>query len=106
MKYYNGLESMETNMALPMVNTMTCLNPNTPDEFYDVIPKLQLKNSDNGSVDGDGVLVFFNGLRPTGDADYWISDDVDEMFIDSDNPCWLQTQNEWNAIVLDSMWYH
>ena len=97
MTYYNNTDTLETNMCLPMTNTMTFLNPKTPDEFYDVMPKLHFKDADKAQQDGDGVLVFFNGIVNTGDADYWISDDVDEMFIDSDSPCWLQTRHEWNT---------
>jgi len=95
--YYNDMETLETNMCLPQQNNMVELNPNTPKEFYDAMPKLQMKDADKSPTDGDGVLVFFNGRKDTGNADYWISDDVDEMFIDSDKPCWLQTRHEWNT---------
>ena len=95
--YRNTNETLDTNMCLPQTHTLSELNPNTPKEFYDVIPKLQIKGDDGGSVDGEGILVFFNGLKGIGNADYWITDDVDEMFIESENPCWLQTQHEWNA---------
>ena len=94
--YYNDMETLDTNMCLPQQTNMVGLNFNTPKEFYDAMPKLQMKDADKSPTDGDGVLVFFNGRKDTGDADYWISDDVDEMFIDSDKPCWLQTRNEWN----------
>ena len=101
--YYSSLtETLETNMCLPQITTMDYLNANTPEEFYDAIPKLHCKNDDNGSTDGDGVLVFFNGIKNTGVADYWLSDDIDEMFIDSDSPCWLQTRHEWSV---DSEWH-
>lgn len=94
--YYHDMDTMDTNMCLPQLTTMTELNPNTPKEFYDVLPKLQMKDAEKSPTDGDGVLVFFNGIKNTGEADYWISDDIDEMFIDSDSPCWLQTRHEWN----------
>lgn len=100
--YYHNGDTLETNMCLPQQTIMTELNPLTPKEFYDVMPKLQIKSEENGTVDGDRILVFFNGMRNTGDADYWLSDDIDEMFYDNnDNPCWLQTRHEWNAAWTD-----
>lgn len=95
--YYNDADTMDTNMCLPQQHTTETLNSNTPNEFYDFLPKLQLRDDEKSPTDGDGILVFFNGVKNTGNADYWISDDVDEMFIDSETPCWLQTRNEWNA---------
>lgn len=95
--YNNNNETLETNMCLPSQTSMEELNPLTPKEFYDGIPKLQFKDAEKAPTDGYGVLVFFSGKKNTGNAEYWISDDVEEMFIDGDNPCWLQTQHEWNA---------
>lgn len=95
--YYKDGESYNVYMALPAGTNTTVFNNNTPKEFYDFMPKLQFHNTDNGSVDGEGVLVFFNGIKDTGNIDYWITDDVDEMFDNSDNPCWLQTHSEWNT---------
>ena len=95
--YYNDADTLETNMCLPQQVSIETINPQVPKEFYDVVPKLQIRNDEGSPTDGDGVLVFFNGNKNTGNADYWISDDVEEMFIDSDRPCWLQTRNEWNA---------
>lgn len=94
--YYKDMDTLDTNMCLPQMTSMVELNPNTPKEFYDALPKLQIHDADKSPTDGEGVLTFFNGLRNTGNADYWISDDVDEMFIDNDNPCWLQTRHEFN----------
>lgn len=94
--YYKDADTLDTEMCLPQQTTITELNPNAPKTFSDALPKLQMKDSDRGACDGDGVLVFFQGLRDTGVADYWLSDDIDEMFIDSDSPCWLQTRHEWN----------
>ena len=96
-EYYNDINTtLETNMCLPSIVNISELNSNTPKEFYDFLPKLQIHDADDSPTDGDGILVFFNGIRNTGNADYWLSDDVDEMFIDSERPCWLQTVSEWN----------
>lgn len=91
--YFHEGEKYDIYMALPAGTNTVELNPNTPKEFYDFLPKLQLHDEDNGPVDGDGILVFFNGLKNTGDVDYWISDDIDEMFDNGTNPCWLQTRS-------------
>lgn len=95
--YYNNGNTHDIYMALPAGTTTTVMNENTPKEFYDFLPKLQFCGSDNDSVDGDGVLVFFGGMKSTGNIDYWLTDDVEEMFDNGDNACWLQTQSEWNA---------
>ena len=94
--YYKDNETSDTYMCLPSMTSLSELNPWTPKQFYDVMPKLHMKDEDDSPTDGEGVLVFFLGKTDTGNADYWISDDIDEMFIDSDSPCWLQTRHEWN----------
>lgn len=97
MKYYSSEGDHEIYMALPAGTTTTVFQPTYPNDFYDFLPKLQLHGDDNDPVDGQGILVFFNGIQNTGDIDYWLTDDVDEMFKESDNPCWLQTRVEWNT---------
>lgn len=99
--YYNDENTKETNMALPQNNTIYPMNPNTPKEFCDVMPKMHFADESKGAVDGDGVLVFYGGFKNTGEARYWISDDVDEMFISSENPCWLATESEYNKAGTD-----
>lgn len=94
--YYKDNETSDTYMCLPSMTSLSELNPWTPKQFYDAMPKLHMMDEDDGPTDGEGVLVFFLGKTDTGNADYWISDDIDEMFIDSDSPCWLQTRHEWN----------
>ena len=97
MTYYNNESDHEIYMALPAGTTTTLFQPTYPDDFYDFLPKLQFHGKDKDGVDGDGVLVFFNGIKNTGDIDYWLTDDIEQMFKDSDNPCWLQTRHEWNT---------
>lgn len=94
--YFKDGESYEINMALPAGTTTTVFQPTYPNEFYDFLPKLQFHDAENGQVDGDGVLVFFNGMKETNEIDYWLTDDIEEMFYDSDKPCWLQTRCEWD----------
>ena len=95
--YFNDGNTYEVYMALPAGTTTLYMNTNMNKEFYDLIPKLQFHTDDNSGTDGVGVLVFFNGIKNTEDVDYWISDDVEEMFDQSDSPCWLQTHCEWNT---------
>jgi hypothetical protein len=95
--YFKDGETYETYMALPAGTTTTYMNTNMNKEFYDFLPKLQFHTDDNSGTDGVGVLVFFNGIKNTGDIDYWVSDDVEEMFDQSDSPCWLQTHCEYNT---------
>lgn len=95
--YFNEENTYDIYMALPMGTRVVTLNPYRKNEFYDFLPKLQFKDDENGPVDGDGVLVFFNGLKDTGEIDYWLTDDIQEMFYNSTNPCWLQTRCEWDT---------
>lgn len=66
-------------------------------DYYDVFPKLQLHNSENEGIDGDGVLVFYvSGI--TAQATYTITDDVYDMAIlNGGDPCWLMTNSEFDA---------
>ena len=96
-KYYALEETYETNMALPQGCTVETINPYMDNEYYDVLPKLQIHDKDNKATDGEGILVFFNGKKNTGKVKYWITDDLDEMFRESDNPCWIATMEEWNT---------
>lgn len=95
--YYKDGNNHDIRMALPAGTNTVVFQPTMPNDFYDFLPKLQLHDDDNEGVDGQGILVFFNGMKNTGDIDYWLSDDIAEMFYDSDNPCWLQTRHEWNT---------
>lgn len=95
--YFKDGNNHDINMALPAGTTTVVFQPTLPNDFYDFLPKLQLHDNDNEGVDGQGILVFFNGIKNTGDIDYWLTDDIDEMFYNSDNPCWLQTRCEWNT---------
>lgn len=99
-KYYKKdinvvTDTTEIYMAIPSGTSISEMNANTPGEFYDNLPKMHFMDDEKGQTDGDGCLVFFNGIKNTGEVDYWLSDDINEMFLDSDNPCWLQTRNEW-----------
>lgn len=55
-------------------------------------------NNREGNVDYS--IVFFTGFEQAKDTDgplpFMLTDDVDEMYVLSDNPCVLYTQSEWN----------
>lgn len=96
-KYFNDDGSYETNMTLPPNTHMDFYNPYTPNEFYDVVPKLQCHDEDDNGTDGSCILLFFNGIKSTDNVDYYITDDLAEMFDDGNtNPCFLCTVSEWN----------
>lgn len=67
---------------------------------YDCHDRMCFSDADNGAVDGDCVLVFFNGFGRQRDAngydiDYMLTDDLDEMFaLNGDNATWLLTNDE------------
>lgn len=94
--YYSSDNTYETNMTLPQGTSIEYINSYMDEQYYDVIPKLQLHDSENKGTDGEGIFVFFNGAKNTNKVNYWITDDLDEMYRESQNPCWLATEHEWN----------
>lgn len=79
------------------------INPNGWEDT-DLFKKVQLHSEDNGSIDGENVLLFYTGNTVyTGDSDdwnalkYWITDDVPEMALINDGtPCWMLNFNEFD----------
>ena len=67
---------------------------------YDCHDRMCFSDADNGAVEGDCVLVFFNGFGRQRDAngydiDYMLTDDLEEMFaLNGDNATWLLTNDE------------
>ena len=65
--------------------------------FYDLFPKAQFRDEDNGSVAGENVLLFFLDKISTTTTEgvnlrYWLTDDLPIMLTLNDNsPCWLYT---------------
>ena len=56
---------------------------------YDDVPRLQLCDGSGKGKDGDGVLVFYQGLRAL-PAGFDVSDDIDEMYLgNKEKPCWF-----------------
>lgn len=91
----NEFETVE--IEFPVTTTMHMYSINQDYEFYDGFPKLQLHGEDNTPVDGSNILVFFKG-SVAGGADYWLTDDVNEMITLNDaSPCWILTNSEYDA---------
>jgi surface protein len=67
---------------------------------YDCHDRMCFSDADNGAVEGNCVLVFFNGFGRQRDAngydiDYMLTDDLEEMFaLNGDNATWLLTNDE------------
>ena len=56
---------------------------------YDDIPRLQLCDNDGKGIDGDGVLVLYQGRRNLPEG-FYLSDDMGEMYFgNNENPCWI-----------------
>lgn len=56
---------------------------------YDDVPRLQLCDGDGKGIDGDSVLVLFQG-RKTMPVGYYVSDDDPTMYLGNhENPCWI-----------------
>lgn len=71
-------------------NNVTALN-NDDLLFYDVFPKLQIHKEENGSANGAGILLFYDGMRGV-NSPYYISDDVADMrSLNNNTPCWLMS---------------
>lgn len=68
-------------------------------KFYDLYPKAQFRDSDNGGVDGQNVLLFYEGQVNTTtnqgagvDLKYWLTDDISIMLtLNDEEPCWIYT---------------
>lgn len=67
---------------------------------YDSNDRMCFADGDGGAVDGDSVLLFFDGFKEQKDAngydiDYMLTDDIEEMFaLNGDNATWLITPTE------------
>lgn len=75
----------------------------------DSFPKLQFHSADNESVDGEDVLVFFEGtsypyeqIYDTGK--YYITDDLAEMqALNDGNPCWIYSADDFTVDNYNSL---
>lgn len=98
--YYRGATDNEfqtTEIEYNTTTTMHMQSVNYDYEFYDQFPKLELHTEDNTPSDGSDILVFYKGYIGA-DAEYWLTDDVNEMITLNDaEPCWILTKDEYDA---------
>lgn len=79
-----------TELDVPAIpDTVTYTYWNETYKTYDETPRLQLCDEGGKGLDGDGILVFYQGrraLRPN----VFVSDDEPAMFLgNKDKPCWI-----------------
>lgn len=93
---YNPGDFTQTEtITVPKLTNLEPINkPRWP--FYDLFPKAQFRDEDNGGVDGRNVLLFFNDKISTTvngvDLKYWLTDDLTIMFsLNNNSPCWIYT---------------
>ena len=75
----------------------------SPTARYDCNDRMCFADSSDEAVDGDSVLLFYNGYKEQKDAngfpiDYMLTDDLEAMFaLNGDNATWLITSTEFDA---------
>lgn len=88
---YNNGESKEFAVATP-TNTAVVKYNNTQYPTYDTVPRLQLHDAEDKTLDISNILVFYNGVDipiPDAYAYYQITDDNDYMSVlNEGKPCW------------------
>lgn len=70
-------------------------------KYFDISSKPQFHGDDNNPVDGSNVLLFWNGSSDLVADDstslkYWLTDDLDVMYMLNGQSCWLCTNNEYD----------
>ena len=112
-KLYNANnESKEYKIAGPLSFIDRPLNEygQTEDKvegWYDLFNKVEMRDKDNKSLDGVGVLLFYNGMKNTYiyskgkniTVNYTLSDDIQEMVNFGGNLCWLYTTRSISGVA-------
>lgn len=100
---YNGENSFDVSVTTRVTPDYIYGINNDPDlKYYDVTPKVQFHDADNGRTDGDNVLLFFNGFKPLSygksiPLKYWLTDDNAFMMnLNDSESCWLYTEDEYD----------
>lgn len=106
-KLLNGDDSAEIDIASPL--SFTDIQLGSFGDMYDIFPKVQFRDTKKDPIDGSGVFVFYNGLKPCKDANgnsvtYWLTDDLPEMYTYNDNACWLWTNSIYNKSGQQIAW--
>lgn len=95
---YNGNDTIEVQASTASAGDLYGINDGDGMKYYDLIPKLQFHNNNDGT-DGTDVLVFFSGFKNLEDRanplSYYLSDDSTyQNALNEGMPCWLFTNNE------------
>ena len=75
--------------------------------YYDLFDKVEFQDASKKGLDGSYVMLFHQGEASVAGMEYYLSDDLDIMSRLNNNPCWLQTCDEYDlngnkiAISLD-----
>lgn len=73
----------------PVPSTAVYSYWDTTFKTYDHASRLQLCDDDGKGLDGDGVLVLYQGADTLPEG-FYVSDDLNEMYLgNSENPCWI-----------------
>lgn len=82
------------------MGTPSGINSDSALKYFDFCPKVQFHDSDNNAVDGQDVLLFYNGTKSTVEGRsnpvyYWLTDDNKYMtLLNEGTPCWIFTTSE------------
>lgn len=96
---YNGEDTVEMNGSGYNVGKEYGLNDKSTLKYYDLFPKMQFHDDENGPVDGNNCLVFYSGMKSVRNRsvplDYILSDDtVWQSQLNGGEACWLMTDRE------------
>ena len=98
----NGNDPDDTKDIEVGMDVIKYINYN-PTARYDCNDRMCFADSSDGAVDGDSVLLFYNGYKEQKDAngfpiDYMLTDDLEAMFaLNGDNATWLITSTEFDT---------
>lgn len=94
----SGLESKEIEVPVEQISEehKLSINPNGW-KNTDAFAKMQFHSEDNSPEDGANVLCFYVDDSYNTGAEYWITDDLEEMNLMNDGtPCYIMTADEFD----------
>ena len=98
--YKDGQSDGETKtIEVPkkvLKDTFNFFEPEYP--FYDILSKPQFEDDAHKRLDTEGVMLFFTGKQDVTDKGLYLTDDNSYMNILNNNPCWLMTNSEYDAL--------
>ena len=98
--YKDGQSDGETKtIEVPkkvLKDAFTFFEPEYP--FYDILSKPQFEDDTHKRLDTEGVMLFFTGKQDVTDKGLYLTDDNSYMSILNNNPCWLMTNSEYDAL--------